>query len=123
MEFRWEALTLRGAGGRVELRLVRTAGAVEVTMVPYDGPDGSRYVVEVRRKRDDAGETATDSRETAEAGDVRETPRALADRGTQRPGDGRWRTVRTVGTTEDFSTGLAMVVDAVIDVECGPSVA
>ena len=86
MEFRWEALTLRGSGGRVELRLVRTTGGVEVAVTPYDGSDGTRYVVEVNRER-----------------------------------DGHWRTARTVGTTDDYSTGLAMAVDAIIDVECGPS--
>ncbi|MFD1514782.1 hypothetical protein [Halomarina rubra] len=87
MEFRWEALTLRGSGGRVELRLVRTAGAVEVAMVPYANAEEARYVVEVRRER-----------------------------------SGRWRTVRTVGSTDDYSTGLAMVVDAVLEVEHGSRV-
>ena len=80
MAFRWEALTLRGAGGRAELRFVRTDG-VAVTMTPYDGPGGPRYVVEVR------------------------------------DGDGSGRTERTVGTTDDYSTALAMVIEAVLDVE------
>ena len=50
----------------------------------------TRYVVEVHRTRED--------------GDV---------------GDGEWRIAWTVGTTDDYSTALALVLDAVLAVESG----
>jgi hypothetical protein len=94
MEFRWEALTTRGVAGRVELRFVSTREAVEVAMLPYGAAGDDRYVVEVRRAR--------------EHGSGRH----------RRDGHAReWRTVRTVGTTDDYSTGLAMVVEALLDLE------